>query len=115
MTNASTPTGRSLPKPDPLFALLRFNGLAGGGLGLAFVALVLLLDLGHVRSLAFASPDGALAVLLLAVGSVITFASVAMGGALMLMDAPADKPGPPRPITTLRLAPSLRVLHPRKP
>lgn len=82
---------------DPLFALLRFNGIAGAVLGLAFVALVLLLDLGHVRSLAFASPDGAIALLLLAVGSIITFASVAMGGAVMLMDDGANKPRPPRP------------------
>lgn len=69
--------------------LLRFllvNGLCGALLGLAFVGGVIALNLGHLRDLITFSQDGILALLLLSVGSIITFASVVMGGAVMLMD-----------------------------
>ena len=73
--------------------LLRFllvNGLCGALLGLVFAGGVIALNLGHLRDLITFSQDGMLAVLLLSVGSIITFASVVMGGAVMLMDKDED-------------------------
>ena len=78
--------------PDPLLALLAGNALWGGVLGVGFVAGALVLDLGHLRHLLTFSADGALALGLLTLGSIITFASVAMGGAVMMIRR--DKEGP---------------------
>lgn len=77
---------------DPLFALLITNGIWGGVLGLLFVGGVLALDLGRIRSLVLAAPEGALALALLCVGSVVTFSSVAMGGAVMMSGPTSPKP-----------------------
>lgn len=83
-----------LPPPhrpvEPTLALLLQHGLAGAGLGLVFVAGVLGLDVAHIRTLAFASPDGGLAIGMLAIGSIITFSSVFMGGAIMRIGTKDD-------------------------
>lgn len=78
---------------DPLFSLLINNGIGGAVLGVLFVAGVLGLDLGRIRSLVFASPEGLTALALLTLGSIVTFASVVMGGAIMMMHN--QKPGRP--------------------
>lgn len=87
------PATRRAITRDPLFALLIGNGLWGAALGLVFVAGVLALDLGHIRSLVLASPDGVTALALLSVGNIVTFASAAMGGAVMM--ASKKPPTPP--------------------
>jgi hypothetical protein len=74
---------------NPLFRLLMINGLAGAGLGIVFVALVLYLDLAGIWSLLVQTGEWGVALALLTMGSVTMFASVAMGGAIMM--APKDK------------------------
>lgn len=82
------------PRPsEPFFALLRFHAIAGAVLGVVFVAGVLAFDLAHIRTLAFASEDGVLAVVMLTIGSIITFSSVVMGSAIMTL---TDKDDPPK-------------------
>lgn len=78
---------------DPVHAMLLGNLLWGMGLGVAFAIGVYGLDLGHIRTLVNKSPDGVLAMALLTAGSVITFASAVMGGAVMLLPrGDEDKP-----------------------
>ncbi|MFN3483818.1 hypothetical protein [Rhabdaerophilum calidifontis] len=91
MNTRSTPESPGARRRDPLFALLLGNALWGGALGLAFVAGVLALDLGHLRRLIGFDAEGLLALALLAGGSIVTFASVAMGGAIMMIE-PRDPP-----------------------
>jgi len=83
-----------LPPPhrpvEPTLTLLLHHGLAGSVLGLVFVAGVLGLDVAHIRTLAFASPDGILAIGMLTIGSIITFSSVFMGGAIMRIGTKDD-------------------------
>lgn len=86
-------THRNAGKLDPIHAMLLGNLIWGIGLGLVFALGVYLLDLGHIRILAGKSRDGMLALGLLTVGSVITFASVVMGGAVMLLPR-GDEPEP---------------------
>ncbi len=80
---------------DPLHAMLLGNLVWGIALGLLFVLGVYLLDLGHIRTLMAKSRDGLLALALLTLGSVVTFASVVMGGAVMLLPSGEDD-GPGR-------------------
>lgn len=96
---------------DPVHALLLGNLLWGIGLGLAFVAGVYALDLGHIRTLVASSPDGLLAMALLTGGSVITFASVVMGGAIMMIPREEDE-GPKGGRRLLRALVPLRVRVP---
>lgn len=83
---ASDPSRRR----DPLLAMLATNALWGAGLGILFVVGVIALDLGHLRQLLTFSADGALALALLSVGSIVTFASVAMGSAVMMLGKKSD-------------------------
>ena len=80
---------------DPVHAMLLGNLVWGVVLGLGFAGGVYLLDLGHIRTLVSQSPDGLLAMALLSAGSVITFASVVMGGAEMLIPG-ENEPRSPR-------------------
>lgn len=68
-----------------IFRLLAINGLAGGLLGIAFVLGILGLDIARIRTMVIASGEWAVPIGLLTMGSIVTFASVAMGGAIMLM------------------------------
>lgn len=81
---------------DPIHAMLLGNLIWGLGLGLVFAFGVYALDLGHIRTLVHGSREGVLAMSLLCVGSMITFASVVMGGAVMLIPRPEDERKPPR-------------------
>jgi hypothetical protein len=69
---------------NPLFRLLVINGLAGALLGFLFVALVLYLDLAGIWSLLVKTGEWGVALAMLTIGSVTMFASVAMGGAIMM-------------------------------
>ena len=79
-------------RKEPLLAFLVVNGVWGGLLGLAFAASAVALNLGHLRDLITISTDGAIALGMLTVGCVVTFASVVMGGAVMLLDREDQKP-----------------------
>lgn len=84
---------RPAKRRDPLLAMLAVNALWGGMLGVAFVGGVIALDLGHLRKLLTFSTDGLIALGLLTIGSIVTFASVVMGGAVMMMGR-KDEKGP---------------------
>lgn len=86
-TSLSGPAGRR----NPLLSMLAVNALWGGVLGVAFVVGVIALDLGHLRKLLTFSPDGVIALGLLIIGSIVTFASVVMGGAVMMMGRRDDR------------------------
>jgi len=58
-------------------------GLAGVLAGQAGVAALLWLNVGMLRTMIFASPQGWVAVLLLCAGFAITFGSAAIGAAVM--------------------------------
>lgn len=104
---------------QPLMTLLAINGIAGALLGLAFVAGVLLLDIAHIRSMLMRSGEWLVPVALLSMGSVVTFASVAMGGAIMMMPKDDDKGRSPGSGLKAELVPvrlfakSARRRHPR--
>lgn len=103
----------SLPQParhrNPLLAMLAANALWGGALGVAFVVGVIALDLGHLRKLLTFTPDGMIALGLLTIGSIVTFASVVMGGAVMMMARKDDK-GPRGGRRALRHLVPVRVM-----
>lgn len=84
----------SPPRPakrrNPLLAMLAANALWGGVLGVGFVVGVIALDLGHLRKLLTFTPDGMIALGLLTIGSIVTFASVVMGGAVMMLERKDD-------------------------
>lgn len=75
---------RLLPR-QPLFRLLAINGLAGALLGILFVIGILALDVAGIFTLLVNTGEWVIGLALLTVGSITTFASVAMGGAIMLM------------------------------
>ena len=100
--NESPPALRK--RRDPLLGLLAVNALWGGALGIGFVAGAVALDLGHLRQLLTFTPDGAVALGLLTIGSIATFASVAMGSAVMMISRDGDRPTRGRPLP-VRLVP----------
>ncbi len=72
--------------PKLVWFLLR-NALAGVVLADAFVAYLILADVGGLGTLILASPDWLLVMGLLLVGMGVTFGSVQMGIAVMLLAA----------------------------
>jgi hypothetical protein len=94
MTRQS-PAKRGLLPANPLFRLLVIHGLSGVGLGIAFVAGILALDVAGIHSLLSRTGEWVVGLSLLAMGSIVTFASVSMGGAIMMLakeDAPREPP-----------------------
>lgn len=81
---------RGLLPRHPLFRLLVINGLAGAGLGVLFVIGILAIDVAGIRTLLASTGEWVIGLALLTMGSVTTFASVAMGGAIMLMPKQKD-------------------------
>lgn len=75
------------PRRRPLVPEIRryilLPGLAGVLAGQAGVAALLALDVGTLRTLILASPQGWIAVMLLCAGFAITFGSAAIGAAVM--------------------------------
>lgn len=98
--SASTPRQTNGLTTASVLRLLLINGVAGAVLGLGFVAGVLLLDIASIRTMLTASGEWIVSLALLSMGSMVTFSSVAMGGAIMLL--PKDKNGPTRPSRPLR-------------
>lgn len=73
---------------SPVRFLLR-HAMGGVGVGLLAAALIIVLDVAQLRSLAFASSEGAVAIGLLGFGFAVTFGSVALGAAIMGLGRPA--------------------------
>ena len=65
-------------------------GLAGSLAGLVGVAGLLALDVGSLRTLIMAAPDGWIAVMLLCVGFAVTFGSAAIGATIMSLGQEED-------------------------
>ncbi|MGQ3671899.1 hypothetical protein ACT6QG_05825 [Xanthobacter sp. TB0136] len=77
-------------------ALVRFlvtHALIGIALAAAFVGVLVALDVARLGTLVSTSPDGILAVALLTAGLAVTFGSVQMGFAVMLMNGRDDTTG----------------------
>lgn len=81
---------------NPLFRLLLINGLAGTGLGIAFVIGVLALDIAGIRTLLAQTGDWLVGVPMLLIGCSTTFASVTMGSAIMMTRRDESKDRPQR-------------------
>lgn len=88
--SASPKTRRHWLPRHPLARLLVVNGFAGAGLGILFVLAILAFDIAGIRTLLANGGEWIIGLALLTVGSVTTFASVAMGGAIMLVRNPSD-------------------------
>ena len=94
----------SSPRPNlfryPLFRLLAINLAAGAALAFLLVGGLLWLDPGGLRHLIFTDRSPGLALGLLLFGFMVTFASTAMGSAIMALggrETEDDAPrGPPR-------------------
>jgi hypothetical protein len=78
---------------DKLFRLLLINGLWGCAIGFGAVIGVLALDLGQLRTLISGSQEAGLAIALLCGGMVVTFGSVVMGSAIMMIPKDDDEQG----------------------
>lgn len=75
--------------------LVRFlvrHALIGIGLAVVFVGTLTAFDVFHLRSLFLGSADGILALVVLTLGVGVTFGSVQMGFAVMLMDDDDEPP-----------------------
>src|SRR3974390_3491386 len=90
----------------PLFRLLAINLAAGAALAILLVGGLLWLDPGGLRHLIFTDRSPGLALGLLLFGFMVTFASTAMGSAIMALggretedDAPRGPPRLPAPKT----------------
>lgn len=68
---------------NPVLSLVLFNALGGAIVALAIVGAFLALDIGRLGTLIGGTESPAVAVALLSVGFVITFASAAIGSAIM--------------------------------
>jgi hypothetical protein len=75
---------------DKLHRTLAINALSGSLLGLIVVALLLALDVGGLRRLAFNDEAGFISLILLGGGFVITCASLMMGSAIMMAERSRD-------------------------
>ncbi len=77
--------------PDnPLFRLLLVNGLAGAALALVLFAGLILTNTARLRDLIASSSNPLLPAGLLLGGLIVTFASLAMGTAVMTMKSDDD-------------------------
>lgn len=87
--------------------LVRFlvgHAVAGIGVAVLFVSLMVAFDIARLGTLLWGSPDGALAVAVLTLALGVTFGSVQMGFAVMLLPRDDEPPGGRR-ARLLRLVP----------
>ena len=83
MRPSTAPHRRRWPPVPEIRRYILLPGLAGALAGQAGVAALLALDVGALRTLILASPQGWIAVMLLCAGFAITFGSAAIGAAVM--------------------------------
>lgn len=74
------------------FRLFIVNLLGGSAVGIGLAALLLMLDLGNLRTLILSSDVEAMALIMMLVGLALTFGTAAIAGAIMLLSS-ADKDG----------------------
>ena len=74
-----------MTSPPPLIAFLARNCLAGIAAGWILLAGLILLDVGRIGELLFASEHWLLTLILAAGGFGVTFGSLAMGTAIFLL------------------------------
>jgi len=79
----------------PLIRFLIRHALAGGAIGVAFTAVVLVLDVGAIRTMTQGSAEGTGIRLLLTFFVSTTFASAQMGVAVMFPPSRKDDPTAP--------------------
>jgi hypothetical protein len=79
----------------PLIRFLIRHALAGGAIGIAFTAVILVFDIGSIRSMTEGSAEGTGIRLLLAFFISTTFASAQMGVAVMFPPSRKDDPMAP--------------------
>lgn len=97
------------PRPlrhDPLLRLFAVNWLIGAAVACVLVALVLITDTAHLRSLMFASGEPWIPLMLLFFGFLVTMCSVAVATAVMLLPENDDDdhgPGGGTPLEVLDL------------
>ncbi|MGL5733727.1 MAG: hypothetical protein ACRCYS_02580 [Beijerinckiaceae bacterium] len=99
--------GLATPK-DPVHRLLAVNLASGVAIGLGATFGVYSLNVGGIQQLVAQDSSGWIALLLMAVGFVVTCGSLAMGSAVMLMPRDERKTPPPGGIpqhVVLALAP----------
>ncbi|MEJ2375783.1 MAG: hypothetical protein P8Y71_10300 [Pseudolabrys sp.] len=77
----------------PLIRLLAINLAAGFAVALLMLGGLLLINPGHLRELIFSDRTGPVALGLLLFGLVVTFGSVAMGSAVMMLGREPKKRG----------------------
>lgn len=90
-----SPARRGLLPGNPLFRLLVIHGMSGALLGILFVIGILALDVAGIHSLLSRTGEWVVGLSLLTMGSITTFASVSMGGAIMMLpkeDTPREPP-----------------------
>lgn len=93
--------------------LVRFlvrHAVIGIGVAAVFVALMVAFDVAHLGTLFATSADGPLAIIVLTLALGVTFGSVQMGFAVMLM-SDSDEPKGGRRIRLTRLVPRLARAH----
>jgi hypothetical protein len=66
------------------------NLLGGSAVGIGLAALLLMLDLGNLRTLILSSDVEAMALIMMLVGLALTFGTAAIAGAIMLLSSAAD-------------------------
>ncbi|HUG61399.1 MAG TPA: hypothetical protein VMP03_06120, partial [Methylomirabilota bacterium] len=73
---------------DPVLSLLLTNAFAGSVVALIVVFAILVLDIGQLQTLISGSEQPLVPAILLSAGFIVTFASVAMGTAIMRIGRP---------------------------
>ncbi|MDI4658108.1 hypothetical protein [Xanthobacter autotrophicus] len=98
--------------------LVRFllrHALIGVGVAAVFVALLAAFDVAHLGTLFLTSADGPLALIVLTLALGVTFGSVQMGFAVMLMsDKDEPRGGHRHRVRLTRLVPRLARVHARR-
>jgi hypothetical protein len=84
-------SGAGLPR---LVRFLAWHAAIGAAIAMLALAAILAWDVSGLRGLVLGSGEGLLGGAMLAAGLALTFASVQMGAAIMLL--PWDAPSPPR-------------------
>lgn len=72
------------------FRLFVVNLLGGSAVGIGLAALLLMLDLGNLRTLILSSDIEAMALIMMLVGLALTFGTAAIAGAIMLLSSADD-------------------------
>lgn len=90
------PKTRSRPRSNPLLSLLALNLAGGAAVAALAVAGLYSFDLFGLRELTLLDQSPVLAIAILAFGFLVTFGSVAMGAAVMMLGEDGEDDPEPR-------------------